>query len=162
MAQEAPTGICGALGSESGPRVAPRLQEVIGTPWKDTQAKRLIKRLRRHQGDLFTFLDQPEVPFDHNAAERAIRPAVIIRKKQLRQPHRSAGRLPGGPHVDLPHPQTTGSQSNPDHHRRPGHLPHHRTTATTPQTESHFRSLNYYSTLNPIEPRWYVTRTPGG
>ncbi|MFQ5464238.1 MAG: transposase, partial [Phycisphaerae bacterium] len=28
----------------------------------------------------FTFLDHPEVPFDNNAAERAIRPAVIIRK----------------------------------------------------------------------------------
>jgi len=29
---------------------------------------------------LFTFLDQPGVPFDNNHAERAIRPAVIIRK----------------------------------------------------------------------------------
>jgi len=61
-------------------RVAKRLVELIDTPWKDTHAKRLIKRLRRHQNDLFTFLDHPEVPFDNNAAERAIRPAVIIRK----------------------------------------------------------------------------------
>ncbi|HUT90482.1 MAG TPA: transposase, partial [Thermoguttaceae bacterium] len=29
---------------------------------------------------MFTFLDQPGVPFDNNAGERAIRPAVIIRK----------------------------------------------------------------------------------
>jgi len=29
---------------------------------------------------LFTFLDQPGAAFDNNAAERAIRPAVIIRK----------------------------------------------------------------------------------
>ena len=29
---------------------------------------------------LFTFLDQPGVPFDNNHAERSIRPAVIIRK----------------------------------------------------------------------------------
>jgi hypothetical protein len=43
-------------------------------------AKRLIKRLRRHQDDLFTFLDQEHVPFDNNHAERCIRPAVIIRK----------------------------------------------------------------------------------
>jgi len=56
------------------------LQELIDRPWKDTHAKRLIKRLRRHQNDIFTFLDQPDVPFDNNAAERAIRPAVIIRK----------------------------------------------------------------------------------
>ena len=61
-------------------RVQVRLQQLIDTPWKDAQAKRLIKRLRRHQNDLFTFLDQVDVPFDNNAAERAIRPAVIIRK----------------------------------------------------------------------------------
>jgi transposase len=57
-----------------------RLQEVIDTPWQDSQAKRLIKRFRRHQAHLFTFLDQPDVPFDNNHGERSIRPAVIIRK----------------------------------------------------------------------------------
>lgn len=57
-----------------------RVQELIATPWDHTDARRLIKRLRRHQGDLFTFLDEPGVPFDNNHAERAIRPAVIIRK----------------------------------------------------------------------------------
>jgi hypothetical protein len=57
-----------------------RLEELIATPWECREARRLIKRLRRHQDDLFTFLDQPGVPFDNNAAERAIRPAVIIRK----------------------------------------------------------------------------------
>jgi transposase len=61
-------------------RIAARLQELLDTPWQDRHAKRLIKRLRRHQNDLFTFLDQPDVPFDNNTAERAIRPAVIIRK----------------------------------------------------------------------------------
>jgi transposase len=43
-------------------------------------AKGLIKRLRRHRNDLFTFLDQPGVPLDNNHAERIMRPAVIIRK----------------------------------------------------------------------------------
>jgi transposase len=61
-------------------RLDERLDELIGTPWEDGQARRLIKRLRRHRDDLFTFLDQPGVPFDNNLAERAIRPAVIIRK----------------------------------------------------------------------------------
>jgi transposase len=61
-------------------RLAVRLQELIDTPWKDHHAKRLVKRLRRHQNDLFTFLDHPEVPFDNNTAERGIRPAVLIRK----------------------------------------------------------------------------------
>lgn len=61
-------------------RIAARLQELIAQPWEDRQARRLIKRLRRHQNDLFTFLDQAGVPFENNHAERAIRPAVIIRK----------------------------------------------------------------------------------
>jgi transposase len=61
-------------------RLGLRLQELITQPWEDRQARRLIKRLRRHQNDLFTFLDQAGVPFDNNHAERAIRPAVIIRK----------------------------------------------------------------------------------
>jgi transposase len=30
--------------------------------------------------ELFTFVEFPDVPDDNNAAERAIRPAVIIRK----------------------------------------------------------------------------------
>ena len=61
-------------------RLAARLQELIDTRWKDARQTRLIKRLRRHQNDLFTCLDQPDVPFENNSAERAIRPAVIIRK----------------------------------------------------------------------------------
>ena len=61
-------------------RLHQRLDELMARPWKDTQARRLLKRFRRHRDDLFTFLDDPAVPFDNNAAERAIRPAVIIRK----------------------------------------------------------------------------------
>ena len=61
-------------------RIHGRLAELIDTPWEDKNAKRLIKRFRRHQDELFTFLDQEGVPFDNNHAERSIRPAVIIRK----------------------------------------------------------------------------------
>ena len=61
-------------------RIHGRLAELIETPWEDKNAKRLIKRFRRHQNELFTFLDQEGVPFDNNHAERTIRPAVIIRK----------------------------------------------------------------------------------
>lgn len=57
-----------------------RLEELIATTWEDPQARRLVKRLRRHEAELFTFLDQPGVPFDNNLAERSIRPAVILRK----------------------------------------------------------------------------------
>lgn len=61
-------------------RLDARLWELIEATWEDSQARRLIKRLRRHQGDLFTFLDQADVPFDNNFGERSIRPAVIMRK----------------------------------------------------------------------------------
>jgi hypothetical protein len=61
-------------------RLTRRLMALLAHPWQDSQARRLVKRLRRHQNDLFTFLDQPDVPFENNEAERAIRPAVIIRK----------------------------------------------------------------------------------
>jgi transposase len=57
-----------------------RLADLVDEPWENLHAKRLVKRLRRHSGDLFTFLDQPGVPFDNNHAERSIRPAVILRK----------------------------------------------------------------------------------
>jgi transposase len=57
-----------------------RLAELVDGPWEDLHARRLLKRLRRHQHDLFTFLDQAGVPFDNNHAERSIRPAVILRK----------------------------------------------------------------------------------
>jgi transposase len=61
-------------------RLDTRLSELIATDWNNGHAQRLIKRLRRHQHDLFTFLDRDGVPFENNHAERSIRPAVIIRK----------------------------------------------------------------------------------
>ncbi|MGH9807125.1 MAG: IS66 family transposase [Terriglobia bacterium] len=61
-------------------RLTGRLQGLIAAPWEHPEARRLIKRLRRHQDELFTFLDHAGVPFENNHAERAIRPAVIIRK----------------------------------------------------------------------------------
>lgn len=61
-------------------RLHQRLAELVDAPWADLHARRLVKRLRRHSSDLFTFLDQAGVPFDNNHAERSIRPAVILRK----------------------------------------------------------------------------------
>ncbi len=57
------------------------LKDERGTPvYTDADTLRLAKRLRRHWDYLFTFLDKPDVPFENNFAERAIRPAVILRK----------------------------------------------------------------------------------
>ncbi len=57
-----------------------RLQAILDHAWSHPDAKRLIKRLKRHQAELFTFLYHPEVPFDNNFGERSIRGAVIMRK----------------------------------------------------------------------------------
>src|ERR1700730_6777683 len=61
-------------------RLHRRLAALLKKPWDDPQARRLIKRLRRHRHDLLTFLNHADVPFDNNHGERSIRPAVIIRK----------------------------------------------------------------------------------
>lgn len=61
-------------------RLDERLTILMEMDRENSQSRRLVKRLIRHQTDLFTFLDQPGVPFENNLAERAIRPAVIIHK----------------------------------------------------------------------------------
>ena len=57
-----------------------RMTQLIETPWKNAEAKRLVKRLRRHREELFVFLYHEGVPFDNNHAERTIRGAVVMRK----------------------------------------------------------------------------------
>jgi transposase len=61
-------------------RLQQRLHDLLIPKWEERHARRLVKRLRRHEAELFTFLDHPEVPSDNNHAERQIRPAVIVRK----------------------------------------------------------------------------------
>jgi hypothetical protein len=52
----------------------------IETSWTNGEAKRLVKRLKRHRDELFVFLYHADVPFDNNHAERTIRNAVVMRK----------------------------------------------------------------------------------
>ena len=61
-------------------RIEKRLEFIGAHEWSNKEASRLIKRLRRHQDELFTFLSNPDVPFDNNFGERSIRGAVIMRK----------------------------------------------------------------------------------
>jgi hypothetical protein len=44
------------------------------------EIKRLIERMRRFEKYLFTYLQHPGIPPDNNAAERELRPFVIMRK----------------------------------------------------------------------------------
>jgi len=60
-----------------------RLKALIDSKQKDPDARRLVKRLKQYRHALFTFLDEPGVPFDNNLAEREIRPAVLMRKNSF-------------------------------------------------------------------------------
>ena len=61
-------------------RVEKRLQLLLEHNWSNKEARRLVKRLTRHQDEVFTFLRAVDVPFDNNFGERSIRGAVIMRK----------------------------------------------------------------------------------
>lgn len=61
-------------------RIADRLDNLAKTRSDDKDVTRLANRLKRHAGGLAEFLLVKDLPGDNNAAERAIRPAVVIRK----------------------------------------------------------------------------------
>lgn len=61
-------------------RLEDRITALCEDSWKDHDCRRLVKRLKRHTKNLFTFLVIDGVTPDNNIAERAIRPAVIMRK----------------------------------------------------------------------------------
>ena len=61
-------------------RLKTRLQKLLHGSPADKDCARLLKRLRRHQNELFTFLDHADVDWHNNRAERQLRPAVVARK----------------------------------------------------------------------------------
>ena len=61
-------------------RLEDRLDQLIAAPWEHADAKRLCKRLSRHRPELTRFLWQQKLDGTNNAAERALRPAVVMRK----------------------------------------------------------------------------------
>jgi transposase len=63
-----------------------RIDRLIHQKYTDKHCMRFVKRLRREKRMLFTFLDE-NTDYHNNAAERAIRPNIIIRK--ITNGHRS-------------------------------------------------------------------------
>lgn len=61
-------------------RLKNRLNEMIENTYEDRDVKRLVKRLRRHQEEIFTFLEHPNVSPYNNHAEQQMRKAVLCRK----------------------------------------------------------------------------------
>jgi hypothetical protein len=87
-------GQAGATGPTPGTRAAQRqqwalraelqagLRELATLPATEPPPvyRTLAGRLRRYEGELFTFVTEPGVPADNNAAERSLRPLVTQRK----------------------------------------------------------------------------------
>jgi len=68
-----------ALGRERE-RLIPKMIELLSLPLEHDDARRIRKRLIRHNNELFTFLDNPPIEPTNNRAERQLRPNVIMRK----------------------------------------------------------------------------------
>jgi len=61
-------------------RLYHRLDHFLATLYQDQDAKRLLKRLKRHRNELFTFLEYPGVSPYNNHAEQQMRIPVSTRK----------------------------------------------------------------------------------
>jgi len=57
-----------------------RLHELLSQQYANQDCKRLVKRLLRHEKEMFTFCAYRGLEDDNNHAEQGIRPAVVIRK----------------------------------------------------------------------------------
>ena len=61
-------------------RLAAQMGRLLEKTFRDPANRRLAKHLRHEQPWLFTFLHCPGIEATNNAAERALRPAVVARK----------------------------------------------------------------------------------
>ena len=61
-------------------RLQAALDRLLAKPFRASANRRLAKHLRHEQPWLFTFLHCPGLEANNNAAERALRPAVVARK----------------------------------------------------------------------------------
>jgi len=61
-------------------RLAANMDRLLAKTFRDPANRRLAKHLRHEQPWLFTFLHCPGIEATNNAAERALRPAVVARK----------------------------------------------------------------------------------
>ena len=57
-----------------------RLHRLITTDYDEANARRIVRRMCKHQKELTAFLREKDLDGTNNAAERALRPAVVARK----------------------------------------------------------------------------------
>ena len=61
-------------------RLESKLEQLAKAEYDEANAKRIAKRMRKHQKELTAFLWDKDLDGTNNAAERALRPAVVARK----------------------------------------------------------------------------------
>ncbi len=61
-------------------RLEAKLRQLASAPYEEPNAKRIAKRLLKYQSELTAFLWDKDLDATNNAAERALRPAVVARK----------------------------------------------------------------------------------
>ena len=61
-------------------RLETRLDQLLATDYQEANEKRIAARMRRHRNELTAFLWDRNLDGTNNAAERALRPAVVARK----------------------------------------------------------------------------------
>ena len=61
-------------------QMAEQRDAALGDPTLPAPAAKVLNSMRQHWAGLTAFLKQPALPLDNNAAERALRPAVVGRK----------------------------------------------------------------------------------
>ena len=59
---------------------AQKITDILLYPSENKDIQRIKKRIIKHNNELLTFLDYPEVEPTNNRAERGLRPSVIMRK----------------------------------------------------------------------------------
>jgi len=65
---------------------AQKLIEVISSPLENKDIQRLKKRLIKHESELLTFLDHPEIEPTNNRAERALRASLMAFQEEFSSP----------------------------------------------------------------------------
>lgn len=61
-------------------RLRDRLEAILDSEYQEKDCRRLVKRLRRHREEIFTFLEYPEVSPFNNHGEQQMRKPVLVRR----------------------------------------------------------------------------------
>lgn len=72
-------------------RIHHRLNVLTSSAYKDKDSRRLCKRLKRHQKELFTFLEHDNVsPYNNHAEQQMRKPVITRRISQQNRSHKGA------------------------------------------------------------------------